>query len=165
MSGVVLNEVRRGVYLDSVALMRMSRTIAGMPGIVEAAIMIGTPANKKIMQDAGILAEEGAAAQGSDLVIAIKGEAAAVRDALEKAKAQLDAPKAAPQGAENSVVHTLRAAAKSLPGANLALISVPGDFAVAEARNAIANGLHVMIFSDNVTVEHERALKEEAADP
>lgn len=163
MSGVVLNEVRRGVYLDSVALMRMSRTIAGMPGIVEAAMMIGTPANKKIMQDAGILAEEGEAAQGSDLVIAIKGEASAVRDALEKAKAQLDAPKTVTHEAAGSVVHTLRAAAKSLPGANLALISVPGDFAVAEARNAIASGLHVMIFSDNVAVEHERALKEEAS--
>ena len=163
MSGVVLNEVRRGVYLDSVALMRMSRTIAGMPGIVEAAMMIGTPANKKIMQDAGILAEEGEAAQGSDLVIAIKGEASAVRDALEKAKAQLDAPKTVAHEVAGSVVHTLRAAAKSLPGASLALISVPGDFAVAEARNAIASGLHVMIFSDNVAIEHERALKEEAA--
>jgi succinyl-CoA synthetase alpha subunit len=56
----------------------------------------------------------------------------------------------------------VRAAAKSLPDANLALISVPGDFAVAEARNAIASGLHVMIFSDNVTIEHELALKQEA---
>jgi len=163
MSGVVLNEIRRGAYLDSVALMRLSRTVAGLPGVLEAALMIGTPSNKKIMQDAGILTAEGNGAQGNDLVIAIKAkDDAAAREALEQAKIQLDAPKAAAQETADRTVRTVRAAVKSLPDANLALISVPGEFAVAEARNAIANGLHVMIFSDNVAIEHERALKEEA---
>jgi FdrA protein len=163
MSGVVLNEIRRGAYLDSVALMRLSRTVAGLPGVLEAALMIGTPSNKKIMQDAGILTAEGNGAQGNDLVIAIKAkDGAAAREALEQAKIQLDAPKAVSQETADRTVRTVRAAAKSLPDANLALISVPGEFAVAEARNAIANGLHVMIFSDNVAIEHERALKEEA---
>lgn len=164
MSTVVLNEIRRGAYLDSVALMRLSRTIAGLPGVIEAALMIGSPSNKKIMGDAGILTAEGSAAQGNDLVIAIKGENdEAAQAALKEARSQLDAPKAAAQETAGWTARTLRAAAKSLPEANLALISVPGDFAVAEARNAIANGLHAMIFSDNVAVEHERALKEEAA--
>lgn len=49
-----------------------------------------------------------------------------------------------------------------LPGANLALISVPGDFAIAEARKAIRRGLHAMIFSDNVPLDEEVALKHEA---
>jgi FdrA protein len=160
---VVLNEIRRGAYLDSVALMRLSRTVAGLPGVVEAALMIGTPSNKKIMQNAGILKAEGEAAQGNDLVIAIKAsDEAAARAALDEAKKQLDAPKAAAQESGEQKIHTLHAAAKARPDANLALISVPGPFAVAEARNAIANGLHVMIFSDNVAIEHERALKEEA---
>ena len=74
MSVAVLNEVRRGVYLDSVALMRLSRMIAGLPGVVEAALMMGTPSNKKIMQNAGILTQAGADAQGNDLVIAIKAK-------------------------------------------------------------------------------------------
>jgi succinyl-CoA synthetase alpha subunit len=46
------------------------------------------------------------------------------------------------------------------PEANLALISVPGDYAAAEARKALALGLHVMLFYDNVGVEDERAIKE-----
>ncbi len=163
MSGVVLNEIRRGAYLDSVALMRLSRTVAALPGVLEAALMIGTPSNKKIMQDAGILTAEGNGAQGNDLIIAIKGkDEAAAREALDQAKVQLDAPKTVSQESADRTVRTVRAAVKSLPDANLALISVPGEFAVAEARNAIANGLHVMIFSDNVAIEHERALKEEA---
>ncbi len=45
MSATIVNEVRSGFYLDSVALMRLSREIAGLPGVVEAALMMGTPAN------------------------------------------------------------------------------------------------------------------------
>ena len=46
-----------------------------------------------------------------------------------------------------------------MPDANLALISVPGEFAAAEARKALRRGLHTLIFSDNVPVEQERALR------
>jgi FdrA protein len=49
-----------------------------------------------------------------------------------------------------------------MPEANLALISVPGDFAISEARKAIRRGLHAMIFSDNVSLAAEAALKHEA---
>jgi FdrA protein len=57
---------------------------------------------------------------------------------------------------------TIRAAVQANPAANFALISVPGDFAAAEARKALRRGLHVMIFSDNVSIEDEVALKIEA---
>ena len=43
MSAAVHNEVRRGFYLDSVALMRLSGRIAAMEGVEEAALMMGTP--------------------------------------------------------------------------------------------------------------------------
>ena len=52
----ILNYIRRGLYLDSVALMRMSRTVAAMEGVAECGMMMGTPANKRIMADAGVLA-------------------------------------------------------------------------------------------------------------
>jgi FdrA protein len=48
----------------------------------------------------------------------------------------------------------------ALPGANLALISVPGQYAAQEARWALEHNLHVLIFSDNVPLADERALKE-----
>ena len=62
---IIVNDVRRGLYLDSVALMRMSRTIAALPGVVECGMMMGTPANKAIMADAGVLADTGGAACAS----------------------------------------------------------------------------------------------------
>ena len=56
----------------------------------------------------------------------------------------------------------IRAACEGLPGANLAIVSVPGPFAAREARRALAAGLNVLVFSDNVPVEEEVALKREA---
>ncbi len=54
------------------------------------------------------------------------------------------------------------AAARVGPG--LALISVPGQYAFAEAMDALSAGCDVMIFSDNVPVEQEVKLKEVAAE-
>jgi FdrA protein len=162
MSAVVVNEVRKGFYLDSVALMRSSRHIAGLPGIAEAALMMGSPSNKAIMANAGILDPAGAAAGPNDLIIGLRAEtpeaaAAAVTEALR----QLDRR----DGAREALrwrPRSLQAALDAMPDANLALISVPGDFAAAEALQAIRRGLNVMIFSDNVSVGDERAVKREA---
>ncbi|MGI9424216.1 MAG: acyl-CoA synthetase FdrA [Hyphomicrobiaceae bacterium] len=165
MSEIVLNNVRKGFYLDSVALMRMSRVVAKMPGVNEAALMMGTPSNLGIMADAGLLADEGRTAGGGDLIIGIRAATNAAADAaLAEAHTQLEQPTASV--GESKVWHprTLRAALKSAPGSNLALISVPGDFAIAEARKAIRQGLNAMIFSDNVSVADEAALKREAAE-
>ncbi len=145
--------------------MRLSRAIASAEGVEEAALMMGTPANREILADAGLLAEAGAAAGGGDLIIGVRAVSeAAARAALAEAEAQLDKPTA--RGGEGEVwrPRTLRSAVTVLPDANLALISVPGDFAAAEARKAIRRGLHAMIFSDNVALSDEVALKREARD-
>ena len=163
MTTTVLNEVRKGFYLDSVALMRLSRAITALDGVEEAALMMGTPANREILASAGLLAETGGAAGGGDLVIGIRAATeAAARSALAEAVAQLDKPAARVGDGAQWRPRTLRSALAALPGANLALISVPGDFAAAEARKAIRRGLNAMIFSDNVSLADEVALKREA---
>src|SRR2546425_11372051 len=58
---------------------------------------------------------------------------------------------------------TLETALRRLPDANLACISVPGEYAVHEARKALQHGLHVFLFSDHVDLEAEVALKNLAA--
>lgn len=133
----VVNHVRKGFYLDSVALMRISRALTALEGVEEAGLMIGTPANKEILRDARVLAETGAAAGPGDLVIAVRAKDKASADAaIADAISQLDAPRAA-QGGATWRPRSLRAAQAQLPDASLALISVPGDFAIAEARKAI----------------------------
>ncbi len=162
MRAVIVNEVRQGFYLDSVALMRVSRTIANLNGIDKAALMMGTPANRKIMKDAGLLDGVGASAAGGDLVIGIRAkDLKTAEQALLQSQAMLDQP-AADAGSVSWRPKTLRSAFKSAPDANFALISVPGEFAVAEARKAISQGLHTMIFSDNIDLAEEASLKQEA---
>jgi FdrA protein len=160
---VILNEVRRATYLDSIVLMRISRQIAALPGVEEAGLIIGTPANKEILREADILGREGSDADPGDLIIALRTTDARAADAaLAEARRLLDQPSALGQTAAIESSRTIRAAVQRLPEANLALISVPGDFAVAEARKAMELGLHVMIFSDNVPIVDEAALKKEA---
>ncbi len=162
---VILNEVRRATYFDSLVLMRISRQIAALPGVEEAALIIGTPANKDILREAGILGPEGDAAEPGDLILALRAsDAVAGEAALAEAKRLLEQPLASPAAASLISFRTIRAAVDTLADANLALISVPGEFAAAEARKAMALGLHVMIFSDNVPIEQEAALKRQARD-
>jgi len=74
---IVLNRVERQSYRDSVALMRISRALGERPGIEEAALMIGTPSNKALMREAGLLAADGEPAGANDLIIALRAADAA----------------------------------------------------------------------------------------
>jgi len=154
----VLNRVERGRYLDSVAAMRLSRRLAALPGIEDAAVMIGSPSNKALLREAGLLAAEGEQASANDLVIAVRAsDAGSGSNALDRAfefpventQVAADLPRA----------RRLATALERLPRANLALISVTGEFAAREARQALGAGLHALVFSSGVPLEEERALK------
>ena len=162
MSAVVVNEVRRGFYLDSVALMQLSAELAALAGVEDAVAMNGTPSNLRIMREAGLLAPPGEPTGPNDLVVAVRaaGEAEA-RDALAHARSAL-AREIAPQEAGEWRPRTLDGAVDRMSDANLVLVSTPGDHAVREARRALDRGLNVMLFSDNVPLEAERALKDRA---
>ena len=161
---VVGSRVRRGFYLDSVALMRISASLSESEGVESASLMIGTPSNLTILDEAGLLTEAGRAAGPDDLVIAVRAESGeALAAALDAAEARLDGTAEGPEGGRTGARYPgIRAASEALPGANLAIVSVPGPFAAREARRALAAGLHVLVFSDNVPVEEEVNLKREA---
>ncbi|HEU0160536.1 MAG TPA: acyl-CoA synthetase FdrA [Hyphomicrobiaceae bacterium] len=163
MSRSVRNAVRRAFYLDSVALMRLSREIAALEGVLDAALMMATPANKAILAEAGLIDAEAEAAGANDLILAVSAEAPDRADAALAAAQVLLAPRARPNAAPRGhSARSLRTALGAQPDANLALISVPGDYAAGEARRALGCGLDVMIFSDNVPLAEEVALKRQA---
>ncbi|MBT5050507.1 MAG: acyl-CoA synthetase FdrA [Rhodospirillaceae bacterium] len=165
MTALLINRVRGGFYMDSVGLMRFSRTIVDLDGIKDAALMMGTPANKEIMANAGLLDKDGETAEPGDLIIGVRAtDGTAMDGALAEIDRLLDQPTGARTQGTAWRPRTVRAAIQANPAANFALISVPGDFAAGEARKALRRGLHVMVFSDNVPVEQEIALKREARD-
>ena len=157
MPSVVLNRIERGRYLDSVALMRLSRRLAALPGIEGAALMIGSPSNKELLRDAGLLAVDGEAAGPNDIVIAVR--AADERSGRAAMGSAFEAPSERHDTGRFPRARTFAGALEQLSGANLALISVPGDFAVFEARRALGAGLHALVFSSGVPLQAERALK------
>ncbi len=160
----IINEVRKGFYLDSVALMRMSADISALGGILDAVLMTGTPANKQIMKDAGLLNDTGEAAGANDLVIALRADGtSSANRALAQAQKSLQGKTKNTTSSERRY-STLSSASAAAPEMNLALISTPGAYAAREAQLALDHGMNVMIFSDNVSVEKEAALKRKARD-
>ena len=162
MSGHLASKIKPQFYLDSVALMRMSRALADGDGIHDAAMMMATPANIAILSNAGLLNSSDTSAGSGDLLIAVRADTAErASTALAEAEASLTTPQSA-SGGEQWRPRSIRSAVQNHPDAGLALVSVPGAFAISEARKAIRRDLHVMIFSDNVPLADEVALKKEA---
>jgi succinyl-CoA synthetase alpha subunit len=149
-------------YYDSVSLMLVARELANMPGVTDAAVVMATEANKGILQQAGLLTKEAEAASPNDLVIAVSASSEALAHALAEAEKLLHKKQAAQEGGEFRP-KTLRGAVKADPAANVAVISVAGRYATDEAWDALHAGLHVLLFSDNVSLEDEIALKRYAA--
>ena len=159
-AGVAATRTRAGFYLDSVALMRISRAVQDIAGVSAASLMMGSPSNKELLRDAGLLDADAEAAGPNDLVIAVRADDGdALRAAFETAEAALRGPAAGGGDEAGWNPRSLETGLRALPGANLAIVSVPGDFAAREARRALERGLNVMLFSDNVAVEEEVALK------
>ncbi|MSQ55139.1 MAG: acyl-CoA synthetase FdrA [Betaproteobacteria bacterium] len=160
MSALV-NRIKRGFYADSVALMRIAREVAALKGVLAASLMIGTPSNRALLADSGLLSAEGRGAQPDDLVIAVRATGAALAArAADAAEERLAGGAGADARPGIASARGLDGALVLRPDANVALISVPGEYAAAEARRALERGLHVMLFSDNVSVEDEIELKQ-----
>ena len=152
--------VRRNCYQDSVKLMQLTRTVRGTPGVVRAAAVMGTDNNKATLARGGFDATLLAPAGPNDLLLVVEGEDEhVVEAALEHYQSLLDADAGGGAAAEGPTVRSIASAVAELPGANLALISVPGEYAAYEAFKALRAGLHVQVFSDNVSVEDEVSLK------
>lgn len=161
----VRSRVWRSTYQDSVALMRISKAVGAMVGVLRAAVMMGTPQNRFYLREAGLYAEDLEMAAPDDLIAVVAADSSA---AAEQALAKVDeflAAKAAASRLQGPMRRptTYRQALEVLPNANLALISTPGAYAAAEALHALKRGLNVMIFSDHVTVEEEVELKRYAS--
>lgn len=160
---IVRSLVKRSAYFDSVTLMLAQREVRGQPGVEEAGMVLATEANRALLSEAGLLTLEADGAGPDDLVISVRADSeTAAAAALAFAERTLTQRReSAAAGAYRP--RTIASARRMLPGATLAAISVPGRYAGAVAREALALGLHVFLFSDNVPLETEVALKATAA--
>lgn len=158
--------VRKNRYLDSVFLMAVARRIASQPGIRDASALMATEANRNVLTGMGYgdAVAELAAAGPNDVLLALEGEPSAVEAVAVAADSWLSRDAGTtpsgegPAGAPRSIAD----AVATRPDSSVAVISVPGAHAAREARGALRQGLHVFLFSSNVSLEDERSLKLEA---
>jgi FdrA protein len=145
--------VVRNRYVDSVRLMKVAQ---GLRAHGRAEVAMGTPANLETLSALGVSCDAGP----TDVVIAIEGP----ENALDDAERELAATTTSGDGPRREPPRTLGAAVRELPGANVALISVPGEYAALEAHRALTHGLHAFLFSDHVSTADEVALKRRGRD-
>ncbi len=147
------------LYKDSVSLMKVSAQVSAIPGIETASVVMASAGNIENLASVGLGDHE---VRPNDLIVAVSGSDEACVEALSKADGLLKARATAggdDSGGAPQPVTSLQMAVSRDPAHNFALVSVPGDYAAAEAMKALQLGMDVMIFSDNVPVESERALK------
>ena len=152
---------RKNRYFDSVFLMAVARRLSEQRGVETAAAVMGSPANKKILIDMGFSGQALDSAGPNDLVVALEGDENAIRAVTENLEEWLARPKSELAG---GMAISLDDALSRQASSNLAVISVPGQYAAREAHAALDHGMNVFLFSDHVAVEDEVALKRKAVD-
>lgn len=160
--------IKKGCFQDSVSLMIISRKLSESENVDDVSVMMGTPANKSLLETTGFWHDDFHSATPNDICVAIRTEA--VDDGITQVIVrQLDeALQQLAQGSSGSQslvqVRRWESACQKLPEANLALVSVAGEYAAELAEQALDRALNVMIFSDNVTLDDEIRLKRRARD-
>ena len=159
------NLIFGNTYRDSVVLMRLSRELTAMDGIEQATAIMGTDNNKVLLKQAELLVETGQNAGANDIIVAFRGSFEDTETSVaSKIRELLESDRSGADGAREYRPKTLDGALAALPEANLAVKSVPGEYAAYEASKALDRGLHVFLFSNNVSVEDEVSLKNRALD-
>ena len=159
---MLITEVLKNNYQDSINLMLLTKKVNEMSGIVKSQIMMGSLANKDILENSGLLSEEARTASPNDLIIVVDAEEESIKEEVLKTvdKFLADLSVKSDDSKFSDEASTLAEALEKLPDANLALFSIPGEYGAIEIEKALKKGLNVFSFTDNIRVEDERRLKE-----
>jgi len=155
--------IQKGSYRDSVVLMLLTNKISTMQGVKKVSIMMATPSNKEIFKASGLDTRELQEAGSNDMAIVVDiVEEENLIDILTEVEAYLNNKGGKVEVSEKQGANSWEQALSESQDANLAVISIPGEYAAVEADRALEEGLNVFIFSDNVSKEDELHLKQKA---
>ncbi|MCY9548805.1 acyl-CoA synthetase FdrA [Lysinibacillus xylanilyticus] len=155
--------IKENTYKDSIVLMLLSNKLSAIDGVNKVSIMMGTPANKDIFKSSGLGTDELEKAKPNDIVIVVDtDQEEKVDEVKEEVEISLKGESDSQDASKGQEAHNWKRALELANNPNLALISIPGQYAAMEAENALNEGLHVFMFSDNVAKEDEVRLKQKA---
>ena len=67
-------EIRSGTYYDSIFLMQLQHNLASLPDVLDAGVVMATPANCALLAESDLLPPEANGAGTDDLLIVVKAE-------------------------------------------------------------------------------------------
>jgi FdrA protein len=147
-------------YVDSVVAMQAMRAMRESGGVQWASAIMTTPANIDALRLEGIDDAALAKAGANDFCLAVRGEdPGSAEQALQAGRDAAFAARLSGAAAAARKPRALRLALAGQPESNVAIVSVPGQYAALAAFQGLGLGLHVLLFSDNVPVADEVALK------
>lgn len=156
--------VRKGAYHDSAFLMRVTRQLKAMAGIEEAVVVMGTPMNLELLADSNFTGKALDGVTPMDMIVAIRAlDDRAIATAEAELETLLQGGEQA-SGEDTPQSLDLASALDANPDAQLVSVSVPGAYAAYVASRALDAGKHVFLFSDNVSLDDEVALKRRAVE-
>ncbi len=161
---MVKAQITPGAYYDSVSLMIISNAVKKIPGVTEALVGMGTDLNRELNRNnPNLNSPEVEKTTPNDFFVAANvNDEETWKTVLAKVEEKLNEKKE--DAASNYYPASLDGALKVQPHTNIAVISVPGKggHAYKVAQDCLKQGIHVMLFSDNVSIEEEKDLKTEA---
>lgn len=154
-------KIKKNTYLDSISLMSISTEANNIEHVEQAMIGMGTDMNKEVIDNVGMTVDGVKEATTGDLMIVIQTEKEEQLETAMEEVEKLFIRKEDKTESKEKTYTSIRSAAEA-KDSNIAVISVNGLYAAREAREALENDLHVMLFSDNVSIEDEVELKKTA---
>jgi FdrA protein len=155
--------IKSNTYQDSLRLMQLSNALNGTDGVNRVSIMMGTPANKKILRNAGLDTPDVDGAKPADLVIVADVADASVGDSLLAKIDEFLCYRASVSGRSRlRSARSLERAVGILGQVDLAIVSIPGQYVASEVHRLLDRNIHTFIFSDNVSISDEVVLKRKA---
>ena len=153
---MIVNIIKKNFFRDSVQMMQFSQQLKDEQGVIDAAIVMSTDLNKNTLKNMNLLTEDGISATENDTLISINcQDENSLSNAIQKAEQLLTSSSAKAKNEFTSLASALNA----FSDANIASLSIPGQFVKEMATELINKQLNLFVFSDHVPLEDEIYLK------
>lgn len=159
---MVYNIIRRNLYRDSLQLLHITDQAKKLAGVEDAVIAMATRTNKDLLRQLGLITADGARADPNDMILAFRlsnqMQLNTTMDSLERLL--FGASEFSRNNTNNdSRFFDVDAALHEDNSFNLAIVSIPGQFARETVMKLLEHGIHVQLFSDHVSLTTEIDLK------
>ena len=146
---LIKTTVLQNCYMDSILILSVSRELMKLPGVNKAVVVMATDMNKTVVDEFGGMTPAVQNAGANDLILSLDCEKEDVIRTAEAKVKEIASGRTAGDKREAEVEYrTIGAAKTALPDANICIISLPSEYALDEAKTALANDMNLFIFSD-----------------